>query len=96
MDQDYQNTASRDTKTRKVVIIVPAHNEATNLRNFYSMVNKEVRALKNYVWEFIFVDDGSKDNTWRIIEEMSREEFSIRGICLSRNFGKEIALQRCL
>ena len=92
MDQDYQNTASRDTKTRKVVVIVPAHNEATNLRKFYSMVNKEVRALKNYVWEFIFVDDGSKDNTWRIIEEMSREEFSIRGICLSRNFGKEIAL----
>ncbi len=74
------------------MIIVPAHNEANNLRKFYSAVNEEVRALKNYTWEFIFVDDGSRDNTWRIIEEMSREEFSIKGICLSRNFGKEIAL----
>jgi len=91
-NQDFQITTDMDTRTRTVVIIVPAHNESTNLKKFLNKVHDEVQDLKNYVWEFVFVDDGSNDDTWRTIEELSRENLRVKGICLSRNFGKEMAM----
>lgn len=77
---------------RKIVIIVPAYNEAKNLGPFFDAVGEVVRVLGKYDWEFIFVNDGSLDNTWSVIEDMARSDGRVKGICLSRNFGKEIAL----
>jgi len=91
-NQDFQITTDMDTRTRTVVIIVPAHNESTNLKKFLIKVHDVVQDLKNYVWEFVFVDDGSNDDTWHTIEEMSHENLRVKGICLSRNFGKEMAM----
>ena len=72
-------------------VVCPAYNEAEN-------VSELVRRLTSVLdgeqldWELIFVDDGSEDETWRLIEEATRQERRIRGLRLSRNFGHQIAL----
>ena len=79
-------------KKNKIAIIVPAYNEEDNLRIFFKETNKIIQNLEDYTWEFIFIDDGSDDSTWKIIDEMSNFHKSVRGVRLSRNFGKELAL----
>ena len=79
-------------KENKIAIIVPAYNEEDNLRIFFKETNEIIQNLEDYTWEFIFIDDGSDDSTWRIIDEMSNFHKSVRGVRLSRNFGKELAL----
>ena len=79
-------------KKNKIVIIVPAYNEEDNLRIFFKETNEIIQNLEDYTWEFIFIDDGSDDSTWRIIDEISNFHKSVRGVRLSRNFGKELAL----
>lgn len=79
-------------KKDKIAIIVPAYNEEDNLHIFFKETNEIIQNLEDYTWEFIFIDDGSDDSTWRIIDEMSNFHKSVRGVRLSRNFGKELAL----
>ena len=79
-------------KKNKIAIIVPAYNEEDNLRIFFKETNEIIQNLEDYTWEFIFIDDGSDDSTWKIIDEMSNFHKSVRGVRLSRNFGKELAL----
>tara|TARA_B100002049_G_scaffold151621_1_gene112939 strand:- start:1448 stop:2401 length:954 start_codon:yes stop_codon:yes gene_type:complete len=79
-------------KKNKIAIIVPAYNEEDNLHIFFKETNEIIQNLEDYTWEFIFIDDGSDDSTWRIIDEMSNFHKSVRGVRLSRNFGKELAL----
>lgn len=79
-------------KKNKIAIIVPAYNEEDNLHIFFKETNEIIQNLEDYTWEFIFIDDGSDDSTWRIIDEMSNSHKSVRGVRLSRNFGKELAL----
>lgn len=80
-----------------LAIIVPCYNEEEVL---YKSASKLVEKLKlliknskiskdSYIY---FVDDGSKDRTWEIIEELSKKELHIKGIKLSRNFGHQGAL----
>ena len=79
-------------KKNKIAIIVPAYNEEDNLRIFFKETNEIIQNLEDYTWEFIFIDDGSDDSTWKIIGEISNFHKSVRGVRLSRNFGKELAL----
>ena len=79
-------------KKNKIAIIVPAYNEEDNLRIFFKETNKIIQNLEDYIWEFIFIDDGSDDSTWKVIDEISTSHKSVRGVSLSRNFGKELAL----
>ena len=79
-------------KKNKIAIIVPTYNEEDNLHIFFKETNEIIQNLEDYTWEFIFIDDGSDDSTWRIIDEMSNFHKSVRGVRLSRNFGKELAL----
>lgn len=81
-----------DEKKRKITFVVPCLNEADNIPALLESVRKTTDKLDNYIWEFVFVDDGSKDDTWKIIEELSRVDPKIKGVLLSRNFGKEVAL----
>ena len=78
----------------KVIIIVPAYNEEDNLRVFFEETNKIIQNLEDYIWEFLFIDDGSNDSTWKVIDEISNSHKSVntKGVRLSRNFGKELAL----
>ena len=92
--QHQSNVHQLDIEIKKPVIalVVPAFNEAENLKPFFEEVNRTLENLSSYFWEFIFVDDGSTDPTWETIEDLSRFDSRVKGVSLSRNFGKEVAL----
>lgn len=70
--------------------IVPAHNEAENLKKFIPALSELLRQEK-IRFEIIVVDDGSKDNTITVLQELIKDH-PLRVLELSRNFGKEAAL----
>lgn len=79
-------------------VIVPAYNEQENIENTASVLTGILKECCPE-YELIFVDDGSKDQTWSMIEKLTEKDPSIRGLRFSRNFGKEGAifagLKRC-
>ena len=75
----------------RLSIIVPAYNEAGNLDKLINELG-EVLASLEIDWEIIFVDDGSKDDTWAVIEKQNGLDNRIKGLRLSRNFGHQYAL----
>ena len=72
-------------------IILPSYNEGKNISKASGVIS-ELLASNNIPYELIFVDDGSKDDTWNEIEKASKGNPNIVGIHFSRNFGKESAL----
>ena len=75
----------------KLSVVLPAYNEEI-------MLQKAADTLKNILeenkidYQLVFVDDGSKDQTWQRIEEAARKDKNVTGIHFSRNFGKEAAV----
>ena len=82
----------RKTNTKKISIVIPLYNEEENILNLYSDLNNQTEELNDYSWEYIFVNDGSEDNSFNILSEIAKNENNIKIIDLSKNFGKEIAL----
>lgn len=76
---------------KRVSIVVPVYNEQENIRYFYQEVRKYMDPL-GYLYELIFVDDGSTDNTAPILEQVVRQDGRVRAVLLARNFGHQIAL----
>lgn len=76
----------------KIAIIVPCYNEEKALPYFYKEIYKVASEMSNIDFEFIFVDDGSKDNTLCILRELRKQDERCRYISFSRNFGKEAAI----
>jgi polyisoprenyl-phosphate glycosyltransferase len=72
-------------------IIIPLYNEAENINALYLGL-KQVLDEISYAAEVIYVDDGSRDNSFEQIRSISMEDKRIKGISLSRNFGHQIAL----
>ena len=70
-------------------IVIPCFNEESNIEQ---LINELVPVLKNLNYEIIFVDDGSKDNTFLLIKNISGKNKNITGISLSRNFGHQVAI----
>ena len=78
---------------KKVSIIVPCYNEEESLPIFYETIVKTAKELKDkVVFEFLFVDDGSKDKTLVILKDLAKQDKRVRYISFSRNFGKEAAM----
>lgn len=74
-------------------IVVPSYNEEEALPLFYPAVKKVTDTMKNIKPEFIFVNDGSQDKTYKIIKDLqSKNPDEVHYINFSRNFGKEAAL----
>ena len=74
----------------KLDIVVPLYNEEENLADFYNEVKK---SLKDIEYRLIFVDDGSSDNSLKILKELYKfDKKRVRVVSFSRNFGKESAL----
>lgn len=73
-------------------IIIPCFNEEAVLEITYKVLSKELKEIRRD-YEIIFVNDGSKDETFSIIEELARNDKNVSGISLSRNFGKEGVLK---
>ena len=72
-------------------VIIPSYNEEENIENTANVIG-EILSGENISYELIFVSDGSKDQTYSVIESLSEKDERIRGIQFSRNFGKEAAI----
>ena len=71
--------------------VVPAYNEEIMVPRATRVIGRVLRDAE-IDYEIVFVNDGSKDGTWEQIEAESRENPAVRGVCFSRNFGKEAAI----
>ena len=75
----------------KLSVILPAYNEADNIAPAVSRVSAVLEQAQ-IPFELIFVNDGSRDGTWPAICRAAELDERVRGVCFSRNFGKEAAL----
>ena len=74
-----------------ISVIVPCYNEQETIHIFYNEINLLSQNMKED-FEFIFVNDGSKDDTLKILKRLSIEDHRVKYISFSRNFGKEAAM----
>ena len=72
-------------------VVIPSYNEENNFSTAVQRLSEVLTAAK-IEYELIFVDDGSRDNTYALICEEARKNSAVRGISFSRNFGKEAAI----
>lgn len=77
---------------KKISIMIPAYNEEAVLDSLYTRLGTLANDNKDYDFEFLFVNDGSKDKTLQIIRDYAELDNRVSYINLSRNFGKEIAM----
>ena len=78
---------------KKIIsLIVPCYNEESNVQPFYDEVVRVFSLIEDADFELVFVDDGSKDNSYTIIEKLHEKDNRVKCISFSRNFGKEAAL----
>lgn len=75
----------------KISVVVPCYNEEESIELFYEEMCSVSREMDNE-FEYIFVNDGSKDNTLDIIKNLSKKDSRVKYISFSRNFGKEAAI----
>ena len=77
---------------KKISLLIPAYNEQEVLEHLYQRIGKLANDNKSYDFEFMFVNDGSRDRTLEIIKSYAKSDGRVAYINLSRNFGKEIAM----
>ena len=80
------------TNIKKIDIIVPCYNEGDNIDIFFDEVEKVVSDIEGYDFEYIFIDDGSTDDTLEKIKALACGKKEAHYISFSRNFGKEAAM----
>ncbi len=83
--------ARKTTKKDLLSIIVPCFNEQEALPIFYQELNKVLKTM-DLDHEIILVDDGSKDETLKVMKDLAKKDAKIRYLSFSRNFGKEAAM----
>lgn len=77
---------------KKISIIIPAHNEEKNVSLVYMQLQEVFsRCSSEYVFDILFINDGSTDGTMTEIENLAKNNQDIRYLDFSRNFGKEVA-----
>lgn len=76
---------------KKISIVVPCFNEEESLPLFYKEISKVIDDMKVDI-EYIFVNDGSKDNTLEAIRNLAKNDDKVKYISFSKNFGKEAAM----
>ena len=77
---------------KRIEMIVPCFNEGDVLELFYKEVTPVMQSLKGFDYSFIFVNDGSRDNTLELIKAFAEKDSHVKYISFSRNFGKESAM----
>lgn len=75
-----------------ISVVVPCYNEEAVLPMFYQEITRVTELMPEYRFEFLFVDDGSKDNTLKLLKEMAQQDERVKYLSFSRNFGKESAM----
>ena len=77
---------------KKISILVPCYNEEKSLPLLYEALQKVANENASYEWEFLFVNDGSRDNTLSVLEHLHAKDPRCCYVDLSRNYGKEAAM----
>ena len=77
---------------KKVTLVIPMYYEEKVADECYKRVKENLVKLENYEHEIIFVNDGSKDKTLEILEEIAKEDTQLKVISFSRNFGHQAAV----
>lgn len=81
-----------ETKSNHLSIVIPVYNEASGLEEFHKELTSVLGNIKGHQSEVIYVDDGSTDDTVKIVSRWNQDDKDVKLISLSRNFGKESAL----
>lgn len=76
----------------KLSLIIPCFNEQESLPYFYDAINEVSKIMEQQEFEFIFINDGSNDNTLSLLKNLSYIDKRVKYISFSRNFGKESAM----
>ena len=79
-------------KKEKISIIVPCYNEEESLPIFYKEIDRISKEMNEVIFEFLFINDGSRDKTLEILRNMAKKDDRVRYISFSRNFGKEAGM----
>lgn len=74
-----------------ISVVIPLYNEEESLPELYAWIERVMNA-NGFSYEVIFVNDGSTDGSWNVIEELSRKHEQVKGIKFRRNYGKSPAL----
>lgn len=77
---------------KTIDIVVPCYNEQEVIAAYYEETSKHVAAINNYSFRYIFVNDGSRDNTLLLLKGLAADHDDVRYVSFSRNFGKEAAM----
>lgn len=88
MDKEFNHGRTAESK---LSVVIPVYQEGSHIANSIGII-EQVLTDHNIHYEFILVDDGSKDNTWSELKKLADGSDSITALRLSRNFGKESAL----
>jgi dolichol-phosphate mannosyltransferase len=91
MIESHGSLPGRDFGEPVLSIVVPALAEEENIASLHEAVEDALRQ-EGLSWELIFCDDGSPDQTWRRISELSERDPRVSGVRLSRNFGHQYAI----
>lgn len=75
-----------------ISIIVPVYEEEESLPELCAWIGRVIAQMENISYEVIMIDDGSSDNSWEVIQKLSENNASIKGIRFNRNYGKSAAL----
>lgn len=74
-----------------ITVVVPLYNEEESLPELHAWI-KRVMEANHFTYEIIFVNDGSSDHSWDVIEDLARKDNCVKGIKFRRNYGKSPAL----
>lgn len=77
---------------KDISVVVPLFNEEESLPELHAWIVRVMNA-NNFNYEVIFVDDGSKDNSWKVVEDLKAKDQNVVGIKFRRNYGKSAGLQ---
>ena len=74
-----------------ISVVVPSYNESESLPELCTWIDK-VMTSNSFTYEIIIADDGSTDDSWEVIQKLSKSNSNIKGIKFRRNYGKSAAL----
>lgn len=75
-----------------ISILIPIYNESRSIHRLYEELEKITSSVSSYSFQYIFVDDGSNDDSCAVLSHLAKQDEKITVIELSRNFGKEVAV----
>ncbi|MGF7145744.1 dolichol-phosphate mannosyltransferase [Anaerotaenia torta] len=91
MERTEIDMSQERTTSSTLSVVIPVYQEGSHIRSSVRTI-EEVLMANQINYEFVLVDDGSRDNTWAELRDMAKQNEHISVLRLSRNFGKEAAL----